>query len=135
MKTEEQCSVCTDFKSLLKKNNKMQTPPDSSELGSHTWTFLHTMAAYYPCDPDQHSQSLMAEFIKGLSLFYPCHYCASHLQSDLIQHPPNIKSRQGLSEWMCQMHNRVNTRLGKPQFDCSKVFERWRQGGSDCPKD
>jgi FAD-linked sulfhydryl oxidase len=136
MEKVENCSVCTDFKTLLKKNkNLMRCPPDSSELGSHTWTFLHTMAAYYPCNPDEQSQSLMHQFITGLSLFYPCHHCASHLQSDLVDHPPNLKSRQEFSDWMCQMHNRVNARLGKPEFDCSKVFERWRKGTPDCTRD
>ena len=32
---------------------------------------------------------------------------------------------------MCEMHNRVNVKLGKPEFDCSKVFQRWRDGWED----
>ena len=32
---------------------------------------------------------------------------------------------------MCELHNEVNDRLGKPQFDCDKVDERWRTGPAD----
>jgi hypothetical protein len=26
---------------------------------------------------------------------------------------------------MCETHNHVNRELGKPEFDCNKVEERW----------
>ena len=31
----------------------------------------------------------------------------------------------------CQMHNEVNLRLGKDEFDCNRVGERWRDGWND----
>lgn len=76
----------------------------------------------------------MGAFIDGLSRFYPCWYCAEHLQKEVKVHPPKLGSNVELSEWFCQVHNEVNTRLGKPTFDCSKVFQRWRDGipGSKC---
>lgn len=33
--------------------------------------------------------------------------------------------------WMCEVHNEVNDRMGKPLFDCATVEERWRTGPSD----
>jgi hypothetical protein len=36
-----------------------------------------------------------------------------------------------LSDWLCNVHNKVNKRLGKPEFDCSKVLERWRYAVKD----
>merc|ERR1719204_3078958 len=27
--------------------------------------------------------------------------------------------------WLCNFHNNLNTRLGKPWFDCKKYAERW----------
>jgi FAD-linked sulfhydryl oxidase len=139
--SKKPCNVCTDFKVLRKKNKKkfledqsMECPPDSGELGRSTWTFLHTMAAYYPEKPTAEDQSAMKAFIHGLSKFYPCWYCADHLKSELKRNPPKVGSNVELSEWFCQIHNEVNERQGKPQFDCSKVFERWRDGapGSTC---
>ena len=41
-------------------------PPDSLELGSATWTFLHSVAAYYPDNPtDQHKQDAL-NLVNGL---------------------------------------------------------------------
>jgi FAD-linked sulfhydryl oxidase len=74
------CRVCDSFKQFatkdldsnkehdatkLKKKSKSmaatatakrECPPDSRELGSATWTFLHTMAAYYPETPTASEQ-------------------------------------------------------------------------------
>ena len=45
--------------------------------------------------------------------------------------PPQLKSRYDLSKWFCEQHNIVNRKLDKPEFDCSKVFERWKDGWKD----
>lgn len=45
--------------------------------------------------------------------------------------PPKTESQESLSMWLCELHNNVNERIGKPLFDCSKVFERWRDGWKD----
>ena len=44
---------------------------------------------------------------------------------------PDTSSRKGLSYWFCDYHNEVNRRLGKKEFDCSKVLERWKDGWAD----
>lgn len=59
--------------------------------------------------------------------------CRGHLQKELARHPPDVSSPASLSLWACRLHNLVNVRLGKPAFDCSKVFERWRDGPADDP--
>jgi mitochondrial FAD-linked sulfhydryl oxidase len=141
MKEAKSCGVCTDFKTLAKKDfkaisvNKLECPPDKSKLGQSTWTFLHTMAAYYPEKATLPQQKLMKSFIDGLAEFYPCEECASHLQSQLVETPPKVKSNIELSDWFCQIHNQVNILQGKPEFDCSKVFERWRTGSKSCFQD
>ncbi|EPZ34491.1 augmenter of liver regeneration [Rozella allomycis CSF55] len=114
-----------------KKTQKMPCPPDSKELGAHTWTYLHTMAAYYPEKPTSQQEKDMQILLEKFSKFYPCGYCADHMQQYLKQDPPRTKSRTDLSMWMCEMHNEVNDRLGKPIFDCSKVFERWKNRPKD----
>lgn len=113
------------------KEYPKECPPDALELGRSTWTFLHTMAAYYPDRPTTHQQSDMTSFIQLFSKFYPCGYCASHLRAEMEHSPPDTSSRTGLAQWFCKMHNEVNERLGKPLYDCGKVDERWRDGPSD----
>ncbi|KAJ2001206.1 Flavin-linked sulfhydryl oxidase of the mitochondrial IMS [Coemansia thaxteri] len=106
-------------------------PPDSQVLGRATWTFLHTMAAYYPDRADPGQQTMMKSLLSSFSHFYPCGRCASHLRLVMAKDPPPVDSRQSLSQWLCQTHNKVNVMLGKDEFDCSKVDERWRDGPKD----
>jgi FAD-linked sulfhydryl oxidase len=112
-------------------------PPDSASLGRATWTFLHTMSAYYPDRPTPAQQTRMGSFLSDFAAFYPCPPCAEHLQQHLVKHPPPTHTRSALSMFLCRYHNDVNTRLGKPQFDCARYDERWKDGppedaGYDC---
>ncbi|KAI9337063.1 hypothetical protein DFJ73DRAFT_646609 [Zopfochytrium polystomum] len=152
------CRVCDSFKSYSaaesskerkafkqqqqkKKENEgaapytpFPCPPDSQKLGRSTWTFLHTMAAYYPEKPTKDEQTTAATFFRTFAQLYPCSYCAQHMREDFKTSPPVVTSNKDMSLWLCNLHNKVNEKLGKPTFDCSKVFERWRDGtpGSDC---
>lgn len=107
-------------------------PPDVEQLGRHTWTFLHTTAAYYPDQPsDQHKKNASALFTSLPSL-YPCSFCADELGKEMQRvGPPDVSSRSALSNWLCNIHNEVNERLGKKQFDCSQVLKRWKDGWDD----
>ena len=89
------------------------------------------MVAYYPETPSPEQQFLMRCMLVGLSQFYPCEICAEHLRDYMQREPPKVANNKDLSEWLCGVHNEVNTILGKPVFDCSKVLERWRDGPAD----
>jgi mitochondrial FAD-linked sulfhydryl oxidase len=41
-----------------------------------------------------------------------------------------VSSNHDLSQWFCQQHNIVNRKLGKEEFDCSRVLERWKHDKS-----
>jgi len=132
------CKACTDFKAWAKTQKDAtqsdavdDCPMDRGELGRSTWGFLHTMAAYYPDRASPEQQCEMRYFIRTLSHFYPCSDCATHLQEDMKNFPPKVGGANELSKWFCDIHNRVNVRLGKPIFDCSRVMERWRDGWAD----
>lgn len=40
-------------------------------------------------------------------------------------------SNHDLSQWLCRLHNKVNVKIGKQEFDCDKVDERWKDGWKD----
>jgi mitochondrial FAD-linked sulfhydryl oxidase len=106
-------------------------PPDVEQLGSATWTFLHTTAAYYPDRPTPNQRANMLGLLHALPVLYPCSHCASHLAGNMKENPPDVSGRAGLSRWLCERHNDVNERLGKETFDCAKTDERWKDGPSD----
>jgi FAD-linked sulfhydryl oxidase len=106
-------------------------PLDKDELGRGSWGLLHTIAAKYPERPSRSEQKDMTNFFHLFSKFYPCDHCAEDLRRELRSDPPQTASHDDLSQWLCRLHNRVNNKLGKEQFDCSKVNERWRDGWLD----
>lgn len=106
-------------------------PPDVEQLGRATWAFLHTTAAYYPERANPSQARHMHSLLSALPTLYPCSHCASHLGQCMKRSPPDVTGRAALSRWLCERHNEVNERLGKPLFDCQKTDERWKDGPAD----
>ena len=146
---EEPCKACVDFKDWLRHgptttNTEQQKPVFEQQisinaecplmrddLGRASWSLLHTMAAYYPVQPKDEDKQTMKEFIQSFSRLFPCPECRADFQDEIKKSPPDVSSRLGISNWMCQQHNLVNQKLGKPEFDCRQVLERWRDGPKD----
>lgn len=110
-----------------------ECPADVERLGRHTWTFLHTSASYYPITPSPFHQTSMLSLLNSLPTLYPCSSCADELGEYMKVNPPTeaVKQRSTLERWLCQVHNEVNGRLGKEEFNCDQVGERWRDGPKD----
>lgn len=70
--------------------------------------------------------------MNSLPSLYPCKTCASELEGEIKKvGPPKVDNGEALSKWLCDIHNEVNSRLGKKQFDCSLVLKRWKDGWDD----
>ena len=106
-------------------------PADSVELGSATWKLLHTMSVNFPERPTESERRDMEQFVSLFGRLYPCRPCAEDFVEDVRRHPVDTASGPRFARWLCGAHNRVNEKLGKEQFDCSKVYERWRDGWKD----
>lgn len=110
-----------------------ECPPNYWELGQATWTYLHTMAAYYPENPSAKLQASMPSFIHTFAEIYPCESCRDHMIQYVEKNPPRVKNNIELSLWFCEFHNDVNRTLGKPPVPCNAKYliERWRDGPED----
>ncbi|KAF9951188.1 hypothetical protein BGZ70_001096 [Mortierella alpina] len=95
-----------------------------AELGRATWKLLHTMAARYPLKPKPDERAAVKQWI-----------IATHFQLLLKEHPPQTSSRASLSNWSCSVHNMVNKRLGKPDFDCGTLEDVYKCGCADEPQE
>ena len=126
----------TDSKTSSKRNasDKADTGRTSREdLGRATWTFLHTLAAQFPEEPTRRQERDARELIGIMTRLYPCGECARHFEEIVRKNPPDCTSGLKLQRWMCEVHNEVNTSLGKPMFDCAKTSQRWSR--LDCDGD
>ena len=112
-------------------------PPDRDELGRNTWALLHSAAAHYPDAPAEAERAHARAFVHALGALYPCSWCANDFREAVEESPPPLHSREGFSVWMCEMHNRVNEKLGKPLWPCdiASLDLRWRRGGPECTRD
>ncbi|TYZ65352.1 hypothetical protein PybrP1_012676 [[Pythium] brassicae (nom. inval.)] len=95
---------------------------------------LHSMGAYFPDKPSKEHQEKARMFVEALALMYPCVHCAEDFQNEVKKSPPRVDSRVSFSQWLCEQHNVVNRKIGKPLFSCSmeKLDERWRKGRPAC---
>jgi mitochondrial FAD-linked sulfhydryl oxidase len=71
----------------------------------------------------------METFFSGLARFYPCLWCAADFAENLKAKPVRAETREDLCIWLCEQHNQVNAKLGKPLFPCTlkTLDERWRK--------
>lgn len=90
------------------------------------------MAATYPEEPSTKQQSDLKQFIKLFGSFYPCWHCGEDFQAYMQKSEPITTSQDSFGKWLCDAHNEVNRKLGKPEFNCNLWKRRWVDGGDDC---
>lgn len=126
------------------------TPSERSALKS----YMHLFARLYPCgECAEEFQGLLREFpvqvsrrlgrgravlvLRVLILLIFCFdldYISCAAENNRNYDPasasspfPQTSSRKSASLWLCSMHNLVNARLGKEEFDCNML-----EGTYDC---
>lgn len=111
---------------------KMANETLKAQLGNAAWRLFHTILARYPDKPSQQEQTTLNQYIHLFAQVYPCGDCARHFQQLLQKYPPQTASRKNAALWGCHVHNKVNDRLGKPEYDCTTILEDYDCGcGSD----
>lgn len=107
---------------------KLLNATAKAELGRHAWYVFHIVLSRFPDTPIQSERDDLATYIKYFAKLYPCGDCATHFQELLESYPPQTSSRVAAAQWGCAVHNKVNTRLKKPEYDCSGILEDYNCG-------
>lgn len=107
---------------------KMGNETIKAELGRSTWRLLHTILSRYPKEPNFKERKYLKQFIESFAQVYPCGDCARHFIKLITKYPPQINSRKNAAMWGCFIHNQVNLRLGKEEYDCSTILEDYDCG-------
>ncbi|CAI5760321.1 unnamed protein product [Candida verbasci] len=111
---------------------KMQNETLKAQLGQSSWRLFHTILARYPELPTTQQKNTLESYIYLFGQVYPCGDCARHFQTLLKKYPPQIGSRKTAALWGCHIHNKVNERLNKPEYDCTTILEDYDCGcGND----
>lgn len=88
------------------------------------WYILHSLP-FYIREYNQHTCRAISNFFMDVAITHPCNVCADHFEKYQKDSPWVGRGLADLVVWLCNLHNNLNTRLGKPWFDCTKYAERW----------
>ncbi|KAF8963567.1 ERV/ALR sulfhydryl oxidase domain-containing protein [Flammula alnicola] len=113
--------------------SKLGNETAKAALGRATWKLLHTTTLRYPEHPTQDEREALSSYFHLTSRLYPCGECAAEFQQLLAKYPPQTVSRKSASLWLCAVHNTVNKRLKKPEFDCAHLSDEYDCGCGDEP--
>lgn len=127
-KAKSAAGAATVGTALTKHGYAKDQPPDVEKLGRSSWTFLHSVAATYPEKPNKEQQEEMRTFIRIFAKIYPCWFCAMDFQKYIKKSEPKVTNQEEFGRWLCDAHNAVNKKLGKPHFDCNLWKKRWKDG-------
>jgi len=96
--------------------------PENADWGPIFWTILHSLAekagqASLPADELRE----WPKFIKATGEVLPCDKCRDHFHAYMRTNPVQITVpysglKTFIKTWFWQLHNDVNTSLGKPTF-------------------
>jgi hypothetical protein len=109
--------------------------PSSDEWGHLLWTVLHGLAE---SSGNQKMGIMQADEVRGwdtllkaLQKGIPCETCREHYLSWYLSHKPVIPTdytriKVYLREWIYNLHEDINRRLGKPSFPLADVPNKYR---------
>ena len=110
--------------------NRMKIPPEV--WGPLFWHTIHITALGYSANPTYGQKKAAKEFYESLVFLIPCPVCRQHYETHLQKNPltPHLDRRDDLFRWTVNLHNEVNTTLGKHRLLESEVIYYYRRIGA-----
>jgi len=112
-----------------------------STWGPVGWLYIHSVSFGFPIDPSKFdidqgnpvgtTENNYRMFFKYVGKTLPCRYCRESYDKFFEEIPIRLESRDSLTEWVWEMHNRVNNKLEKTYSDSDfdlvkKKYESFR---------
>ena len=94
------------------------------------WTMLHLITYMYPIRAEKsHRIEITSLFHKlATDMPYRCKKCSTDYLEYLSKNPlhRHCSGRRGLTRWLIDLHNIMNTKKGKQQFGYHEINQRYR---------
>lgn len=105
----------------------MHLPPEI--WGPIFWSTMHIVTMAYPDSPSYAEKRAAKEFFQSMTYLLPCPVCREHFTEVLQGLPVTswLDNRTSLVDWLWQVHNRVNQRLGKREITQAEFFARYKE--------
>lgn len=120
------CKYCK--KNNFNNNCKCNTNTDnlnSDIWGPSAWHTIHSIVFAYPDNPTSIDKQNMLDFFNILTKILPCRECKIHLTENLAKLPPKLDSRTDLFNWSVDLHNIVNSYMGKPIYSVKDIVGKY----------
>ena len=112
---------------LVKSCKTSRKSIQTCAFGPPLWAYLHMLAMSYPAEPSQAERLLFARTVMSILKTLPCNLCVSNADQKLdclgftgkhtaarLAQTKFFSSRTRLAKFMFDLHNHVNSCLGKP---------------------
>ncbi|CAM9134601.1 unnamed protein product [Sphacelaria rigidula] len=118
-----------------------------SVWGPPGWKFLHTVAHGYPENPREFDESCgytvgsteanYKNFFTLVGNTLPCALCRESYKKFMIENPVRASSREDLTRWLWEIHNKVNKKLDRvyQDADFESVTQSYERSRAKCSKD
>lgn len=96
-----------------------EEPSIKDEAGPHFWYVLEKVINKLPDNPRKSDLTRAAKTMDHIAESFPCPECVENYQSYRKEHPIKCHTRKECAHYLCELHNDIRRRQGKPVKDCS----------------
>ena len=108
----------------------MDDPLDINSWGPKVWDVIHLISFSYPIQASPLYRSQMNDFLYSIANVLPCKSCSEHFNTNLgtrDNNAPWLSGRRALTEFLVDIHNKVNNLTDKSTCSYQDVTTRFCQ--------
>lgn len=113
---------------LTPRYTEENQPPEQGRKLNHFhvfWNIMHQLPFSVKMWDQKTKEKLTLFYKVWIASTIQCRECKGHYKQWIKKQPPLVSDRTSLSQWLFRLHNDVNQRTSKPQFQWDKYNQRW----------